>query len=251
MRFCLVPRCSHPPHWHHHQRHLADDWMPASYTNGPSSYLRRPAEHRLKGATLSPACRAMEHGHLLHSALTCPVSGYARHLKSRHPFVPAAQQLISSSDDNNRRAALWADHRWNAEWLENTTKLRTFIPDIDTHPPGMALPWTAWILHSQMGYGSFCGLWVWHRRTDHWPYCPPMSNPSNSWWTGWPDGSGWWDNRMAAQHLPRDLVRPSSGLKELVHTMKKFDDWLWQLRSKNDDGKYHCKPGRQWWIYKC
>jgi len=25
---------------------------------------------------------------------------------------------------------------------------------------------------------------------------------------------------MAAQHLPRDLVRPGSGLKELGHTMK-------------------------------
>jgi len=28
---------------------------------------------------------------------------------------------------------------------------------------------------------------------------------------------------MAAQHLPRDLVRPSSGLKELSQAMKK--DW--------------------------
>jgi len=42
------------------------------------------------------------------------LGGNARHLKLRHPFVPSAQ-LISSSDDNNRRAALCADHRWNAE----------------------------------------------------------------------------------------------------------------------------------------
>ena len=39
-----------------------------------------------------------------------------------------------------------------------------------------------------------------------------MSNPSTSPWTAWPDGSERWDNRMAAQHLPRDLVRQSSGL---------------------------------------
>jgi len=32
------------------------------------------------------------------------------HLKSRHPFVLVAQQLISSSDDNYRSAALWADY---------------------------------------------------------------------------------------------------------------------------------------------
>jgi len=36
---------------------------------------------------------------------------------------------------SNIRAALWADHRCNAELLENTTRLRTFIPDIGTYPP--------------------------------------------------------------------------------------------------------------------
>ena len=34
-----------------------------------------------------------------------------------------------------------------------------------------------------------------------------LSSRSNP-WTAWPNGSGWWSNRMAAQHLPRDLVRP-------------------------------------------
>jgi len=54
----------------------------------------QPAEVRRSGATLSLARRAMEPGHLLHSALICPSSANARHLKSRHPSVPAAQQLI-------------------------------------------------------------------------------------------------------------------------------------------------------------
>ena len=71
-----------------------------------------------------------------HTVSSTPCHGAiqnARHLKSRHPFVPAIQQLISSSDDdNNRSMALWADHRWNAKWLESTTRLRTFIPDIGT-----------------------------------------------------------------------------------------------------------------------
>ena len=71
---------------------------------------------------------------LLHSELTCPSSADARHLKSRHPFVAAAQ-LISSSDNNNRRAAHWADHWWNAEWAVNPTRLRIFIPDTGTHTP--------------------------------------------------------------------------------------------------------------------
>jgi len=51
----------------------------------------QPAELRRSGATLSLARRAMEPGHLLHSALTRPPSGNARRLKSRHPFVPAAR----------------------------------------------------------------------------------------------------------------------------------------------------------------
>jgi len=69
----------------------------------------KPAEIRRSGATLSLARRAMEPEHLLHSVLTSPPSAYARNLKSRHPFVPIAQQH-SSFDNNDMRAAQWADH---------------------------------------------------------------------------------------------------------------------------------------------
>jgi len=61
----------------------------------------QPAELRRHGATLSLARHAMEPGHLLHSALNRPSNADARRLKSRHPFVPASQQLINSSDNNN------------------------------------------------------------------------------------------------------------------------------------------------------
>jgi len=113
----------------------------------------QPAELRRNGAPLSLARRTMEPGHLLHSALTCPSSANARRLKLRHSF------LISSSD-NNRSAALWADRRWNAEWLDNTAGLRAFIPDIATHPPGMVLPRTTWVrlnrLHTGVGRFRSC-----------------------------------------------------------------------------------------------
>ena len=39
-------------------------------------------------------------------------------------------------------------------------------------------------------------------------------------WTARLDGSERCDNRMAAQHLIRDVVRPSSGLKELTQKKK-------------------------------
>ena len=79
----------------------------------------------------------MEPGQLLHSALTRPSGAAARRLKSRHPFVPAAQQL--SFADNNIRVAQWADHQWNAKWDDNPTRLRTSIPDTGAHTPRMTL----------------------------------------------------------------------------------------------------------------
>jgi len=92
------------------------------------------AELRRNGATLSLGRRAMGPGHLLHSALTHPSSVDARRLKSRHPFVPTAQQFVGFSD-NITHGAHWADHQWNVEWVDNPTRLRIFIPDTGTHPP--------------------------------------------------------------------------------------------------------------------
>ena len=147
--------------------------MPASPAdNLPILAGIQPAQLCRSGPTLSLGCRAMGPGHLLHSALTRPPSADARRLKSRHPFVLAAQQLISLSDNSNIRAAQWADHQWNAEWADNPTRLRIFIPDTGTHPPrndppkkslGPAQPpphrcRTFPFLLVQMGYGLLCGL---------------------------------------------------------------------------------------------
>ena len=139
--------------------------MPASYTSGQPSNPRKYLTCWASSQRSHPVSttRAMESGHLLHSALTRPSSANARHLKSRHPFVPAAQHLISSSD-NNIRAAQWADYQWNAEWADNPTSLRTFTPD--THPPGITLPRRAWVRLNRLrtGVGRFRSClykWVW------------------------------------------------------------------------------------------
>ena len=94
LRSCLVSQCSHPP--------------PTPADNLPIRADIQPDEFCRKGATLFLARCLTGPGHL---------GGNTRHLKSRHPFVPAAQQLISSFDDNNISATLWADHRWDAEML--------------------------------------------------------------------------------------------------------------------------------------
>jgi len=115
----------------------------------------QPAELRCKGATLSLGFRAMEPGHLLHSALTHPSDAAAWRLKLRHPFVPIAQQLISFSDTtNNIRAVQWANHQWNAEWADNPARLCISIPDTGT-PPRMTLPRRAWVWLNRIGVGHF------------------------------------------------------------------------------------------------
>ena len=132
--------------------------MPAPYTSGQPSHPCRiqPAELRRSGATLSLARCAIELGHLLHSALTRPSSADAQCLKSRHPCVPAAQQLISSFDDN-KSAAHWVGYWLNVEWLKSITRLRTFSPDTGTHPPGMTLLRKTWVRLNRLrtGVGRF------------------------------------------------------------------------------------------------
>jgi len=93
------------------------------------------AELRRKGATLCLARRAMEPGHLLHSAPTHASSRDAQCLKSCDTFVPAAHQLIILWCKINICVALWADHQWNAEWADNLTRLRIFIPDTSSRSP--------------------------------------------------------------------------------------------------------------------
>ena len=141
---CLVPQCSYPPHWPNHQQRLANcDWMPASNTSGQPSNPRRHPTCWASSQRSHTISRTPCHGAWTPAPLSTdrPPGAAAWCLKSRHPFVPTAQQLISFSDNNNTCAAQWADHQWNAVWADNPTRLRTLIPDTGTHTPGITLCW--------------------------------------------------------------------------------------------------------------
>ena len=129
LRSCLVSQCSHPPYLPCHQRRLENcDWMPASYTSGP-------AELRRNGAAVSLTRCALELGHLLHSALTRPSSANARRLKSRYPFLPAEQQLISSSTTTTyvRRSGRITNGTRSGRTTPQDTALQFQTP-VHTHP---------------------------------------------------------------------------------------------------------------------
>jgi len=103
--------------------------------------------------------------------------------------------------------------------------LRDPVLSSSTHLAEIALPSTAWVRLNRLRtvvtrfrsslHKRGMAVWVW-RRSNRWLYCLAMSmhRPPNGL-----HGSGWWDNRLAVQHLARVLVRPSSGLKELAQTM--------------------------------
>ena len=99
-----------------------------------------PTELRQKRATLSLACCAQEPGHLLQDRLTSHPYGGHPQLKSRHPFVPAALELLRDASELGTSAARWADHRWIIRWQEVTFRLHLFFHDVDAHPPGTGLP---------------------------------------------------------------------------------------------------------------
>ena len=117
-----------------------------------------PSELRRKKAVLSLACRAQEPEHLLYDRLLSSPYGGHRQLKSRHPFVPAALELLNDFQDLGTSAASWADHRWSMEWQGSTSRLHhAFIPDVSTSPPGMHFPRPAWVRLNRLrtGVGLF------------------------------------------------------------------------------------------------
>jgi len=75
----------------------------------------------------------MEPWHLLHSVLTCPSSGSAQHLKSRHPFHTRCSTAYEFIWRQNQKGGMQTS--WSA--------LRDSVLCSLTHPPGMALPRTA------------------------------------------------------------------------------------------------------------
>ena len=78
-------------------------------------------------------------------------------LRSRRPFVPAARNLLDNLARLGIRASEWTNHKWNAEYSENASRIRAFVFRTGTRPVEMGLPRAAWVKFNclQTGVGRF------------------------------------------------------------------------------------------------
>ena len=93
------------------------------------------------GATLSLAYRGfLDPDHILYGLLSESSDTRQARLRSRRPFVPGARNLLDNLARLGIRASEWTNHKWNAEYCENASRLRAFVPETGARPVWMGLP---------------------------------------------------------------------------------------------------------------
>ena len=118
----------------------------------------QPAELRRLGATLFVANRAIhDSDYVLHGQLVGQQDAHLGRLKSRRPFVLAAWKVLDSLSKLDIRVKQWTKHKWNADYLECTSRVRAFIPRVSSRQLGMSLPRTSWVRINRLrtGIGRF------------------------------------------------------------------------------------------------
>ena len=118
----------------------------------------QPAELRRIGATLSLAHRgSLDPDQILYGLLSGSSDTRQVRLRSRRPFVPAAQNLLDNLAGIGIRASEWTNHKWKTEYSEGASRLRDFVPGTGARPVGMGLPRAAWVNLNRLwtGVGRF------------------------------------------------------------------------------------------------
>ena len=95
------------------------------------------AELRRLGVTLSLVHRgSLDPDCILFGLLSEFADARQTRLRSRCPFVPAAQNLLNNLAGLGIRASEWTNYRWNTEYCENTSTLHVFIRKTSARPVG-------------------------------------------------------------------------------------------------------------------
>ena len=137
----------------------------------------------------------MDPGHLLHSALTCPSSANARCLTHLYP-THSNSSFHRNTTTHIRRSGWIANRMWNGGII---------LPDSALSSPKPAPTLLKRPFQEQCGSGLIAPsgrfrscLYKWGMASSAACECGAEQTVDD-------------DNRMAGQHLTRDLVRPSSG----------------------------------------
>ena len=129
----------------------------------------QPAELCRMGATLSLAHRgSLDPDHILYGLLSGSSDTGQVRLKSRRPFVPAARNRLDNLARLVIRASEWTNHKWNAKYCENASRLRAFVPRTGARPVGMGLPRAAWVKLNRLR----TGVGLFHSSTHKWGLAP-------------------------------------------------------------------------------
>ena len=118
----------------------------------------QPAELQQMGATLSLAYRgSLDPDHILYGLLSGSSDTCQVRLRSRRPFVPAAQNLLDNLARLGISASEWTNHKWNAEYCKNASRLHAFVPRTGVRPVRMGLCRAAWVKLNRLrtGVGRF------------------------------------------------------------------------------------------------
>ena len=78
-------------------------------------------------------------------------------LRFRRPFVSAARNLLNNLAGLGISTFEWTNHKWKAEYCENASRFRVFVPRTGARPVGMGLPRAARVQlnHLRTGFERF------------------------------------------------------------------------------------------------
>ena len=71
--------------------------------------------------------------------------------------MPATRNLLNNVARLCTRVFEWKNHKWNAEYCENISRLSVFIPKTRARPVGVSLPRAAWVKLNRLrtDFGQF------------------------------------------------------------------------------------------------
>ena len=91
----------------------------------------QPTELCCQKTVLLLACCAQEPEYLLCERVLSLLGRQLWQLKSRHPFVPAALELLNNLTQSGTNVA---EYKGSMKWQENAFRLHTFIKDVGPTP---------------------------------------------------------------------------------------------------------------------